>query len=165
MNNEKTKQKKKFRQRTSIQTTSTTSNSEKHESADGGNINKEPLKPLCPLLAKDSEWVDILQTSTNDKKSNKNNDEEVLQHCEDGRHTEPLALMFPGLLEKDPEMLEGMLNKAMSTTEVTKYLVGQKANFTFMKKVNRLIPTDKKWLESVSEDSSSCCSMESKSHD
>lgn len=52
-------------------------------------------------------------------------------------------LMFPQLLEEDPEMVEGMLNKAMSTTEVTKHLVGQKANFAFMKKVNRLIPSDK----------------------
>ncbi|XP_050361979.1 uncharacterized protein LOC126781180 [Nymphalis io] len=168
MNNEETKQKKKNRQKTSIQTTSTATNSETREIADGGHINKEPLKPLYPLAAKDSEWVDILQTTTNDKNSNKNNDEEVLlQHveCEDGPQTEPLALMFPGLLEKDPEMLEGMLNKAMSTTEVTKYLVGQKANFAFMKKVNRLIPTDKKWLESLTEDSTSCFSMESKLHD
>lgn len=51
--------------------------------------------------------------------------------------------MFPSLLQSDPEMLEGILNKVMSTTEVTKHLVGHKANFSFMKKVNRLIPTDK----------------------
>lgn len=57
----------------------------------------------------------------------------------------PLAIMFPGLLEKDPNTLEGVLNKVMSTTEVTKHLVnlGQKANFTFMKKADRLIPRDK----------------------
>lgn len=51
--------------------------------------------------------------------------------------------MFPGLLQKDPEMLEGIVNKVMSTTEITKHLVGQKANFACMKKVGRLIPTDK----------------------
>lgn len=53
--------------------------------------------------------------------------------------------MFPGLLEKDPQTLEGMLTKAMSTTEVTKHLVnlGEKADFTFMKKSTRLIPKDK----------------------
>lgn len=53
--------------------------------------------------------------------------------------------MFPDLLEKDPQTLQGMLTKSMSTTEVTKHLVdlGQKANFTFMKKANRLIPPDK----------------------
>lgn len=53
--------------------------------------------------------------------------------------------MFPGLLEHDPQTFQGMLNKAMSTTEVTRHLVdlGQKANFTFMKKANRLIPRDK----------------------
>lgn len=57
----------------------------------------------------------------------------------------PLAIMFPGLLDKDPQTLQGMLTKAMSTTEVTRHLVdlGQKANFTFMKKANRLIPPDK----------------------
>lgn len=57
----------------------------------------------------------------------------------------PLAIMFPGLLEKDPQTLEGMLTKAMSTTEVTKHLVklGEKADFTFMKKSTRLIPKDK----------------------
>lgn len=54
--------------------------------------------------------------------------------------------MFPGLLEKDPHMIEGMLNRAMSTSEVTKHLVGQKANFACMKKVNRLIPSDKVML-------------------
>lgn len=53
--------------------------------------------------------------------------------------------MFPGLLDKDPQMLQGMLDRAMSTTEVTKHLVdlGQKANFTFMKKSDRLIPREK----------------------
>lgn len=53
--------------------------------------------------------------------------------------------MFPGLLDKDPKTLQGMLTKAMSTTEVTRHLVdlGQKANFTFMKKADRLIPPDK----------------------
>lgn len=57
----------------------------------------------------------------------------------------PLAVMFPGLLDKDPQTLQGVLNKAMSTTEVTRHLVdlGQKANFTFMKKADRLIPPDK----------------------
>lgn len=58
---------------------------------------------------------------------------------------EPLAIMFPGLLDKDPQTLQGMLNRVMSTTEVTRHLVdlGQKANFTFMKKADRLIPPDK----------------------
>lgn len=57
----------------------------------------------------------------------------------------PLAIMFPGLLDKDPQTLQGMLTKAMSTTEVTRHLVdlGQKANFTFMKKADRLIPPEK----------------------
>lgn len=57
----------------------------------------------------------------------------------------PLAIMFPGLLDKDPTTLQGMLTKAMSTTEVTRHLVdlGQKANFTFMKKADRLIPPNK----------------------
>ncbi|KAI8427680.1 hypothetical protein MSG28_002141 [Choristoneura fumiferana] len=65
--------------------------------------------------------------------------------CEDGPELKPIAIMFPDLLEKDPQTLQGMLTKSMSTTEVTKHLVdlGQKANFTFMKKANRLIPPDK----------------------
>lgn len=60
----------------------------------------------------------------------------------------PLAIMFPSLLEGDPQTLEGMLNKAMSTTEVTRHLVdlGEKANFAGMKKANRLIPPDKVYL-------------------
>lgn len=53
--------------------------------------------------------------------------------------------MFPGLLDKDPQTLHGMLNRNMSTTEVTRQLVdlGQKANFEFMKKTDRLIPPEK----------------------
>lgn len=62
----------------------------------------------------------------------------------------PLAIMFPGLLE-DPQTLEGMLTKVMSTTEVTRHLVdlGEKANFTFMKKANRLIPPDKVLMNDI----------------
>lgn len=51
--------------------------------------------------------------------------------------------MFPGILDNDPEMLDRLVNKVISTTEMTKRLVGQKANFTCMKKVDRLIPADK----------------------
>lgn len=68
--------------------------------------------------------------------------------CEDGPEMKPLALMFPSLLEEDPDTLQGMLNKVMSTTEVTKHLVGQKANFAFMKKVDRLIPIEKVLISS-----------------
>ncbi|XP_032510640.1 uncharacterized protein LOC116765304 isoform X2 [Danaus plexippus] len=123
-------------------------------------IGHTTQEPQCTLLAaKDSEWVDIVQTPSNSKLDN-NNDEAV--ECEEGPQMKPLMLMFPQLLEEDPEMVEGMLNKAMSTTEVTKHLVGQKANFAFMKKVNRLIPSDKKWLETVSEyNTPPCCSKES----
>lgn len=63
--------------------------------------------------------------------------------CEDGPEMKPLTILFPGLLEKDKQTLEDMLNKTMSTTEVTKHLLGQKANFSLMKKVERLIPNDK----------------------
>lgn len=65
--------------------------------------------------------------------------------CENGLDKKPLAILFPSLLGKDPQTLKGVLNKAMSTTEVTKHLVdlGQKANFAFMKKTNRLIPYNK----------------------
>lgn len=64
--------------------------------------------------------------------------------CEDGPELKPIAIMFPGLID-DPQTLQGVINKAMSTTEVTRHLVdlGQKANFTFMKKADRLIPPDK----------------------
>ncbi|KPI93902.1 hypothetical protein RR46_13067 [Papilio xuthus] len=109
-----------------------------------GNVTK----PLPPLLAKDSEWVDILQSSTTKPIYNdKLEEEELLQlvDCENGLDKKPLAILFPSLLEKDPQTLKGVLNKAMSTTEVTKHLVdlGQKANFAFMKKTNRLIPYNK----------------------
>ncbi|XP_061707092.1 uncharacterized protein LOC133517727 isoform X2 [Cydia pomonella] len=112
------------------------------------NIN-DLEEPCCPLIAKDSEWVDILQTPHRTMSSEST--EEV--ESEDGRETKPLAIMFPGLLAKDPQTLQNMLTKAMSTTEVTKHLVdlGQKANFKYMKKSSRLIPLDKEWLESVSE--------------
>ncbi|XP_053607876.1 uncharacterized protein LOC128673727 isoform X2 [Plodia interpunctella] len=103
---------------------------------------------LCPLLAKDSEWVDIIQTPV------------PSVECEEGSQIRPLAAMFPDLLDKDPRTLQGMLNKTMSTTEVTRTLVdlGQKANFKFMKKTDRLIPPDKKWLDSLTEYSSSIMS-------
>ncbi|XP_026737796.1 uncharacterized protein LOC113501019 isoform X2 [Trichoplusia ni] len=130
-------------------------------------LRKQP-EPLCPLLAKDSEWVDILQSSLTDtirSSTNVSDEEEVLQlvECEDGPQMKPLAIMFPGLLDKDPQTLQGMLTKAMSTTEVTRHLVdlGQKANFTFMKKANRLIPPDKQWMESLTENSNSHCSVDS----
>ncbi|XP_053607790.1 uncharacterized protein LOC128673727 isoform X1 [Plodia interpunctella] len=121
---------------------------------------------LCPLLAKDSEWVDIIQTPVPSVRANSSpnvsDEEEVLQlvECEEGSQIRPLAAMFPDLLDKDPRTLQGMLNKTMSTTEVTRTLVdlGQKANFKFMKKTDRLIPPDKKWLDSLTEYSSSIMS-------
>ncbi|CAH1645027.1 unnamed protein product [Spodoptera littoralis] len=125
-------------------------------------------QPLCALLAKDSEWVDILQSPQTDaarSSTNVSDEEEVLQlvECEDGPQMKPLAIMFPGLLDKDPKTLQGMLTKAMSTTEVTRHLVdlGQKANFNFMKKADRLIPPDKQWMESLTENSNSYCSINS----
>ncbi|RVE51208.1 hypothetical protein evm_004173 [Chilo suppressalis] len=134
--------------------------------SDAMPLSEESPEPLCPLAAKDSEWVDILQTpNTGPGKSSSNlsDGEEELQLVdgEDGPQTKPLAIMFPGILEKDPSTLQGMLNKAMSTTEVTRHLVdlGQKANFTFMKQADRLIPRDKQWLESLTEDSNSVTSM------
>lgn len=71
---------------------------------------------------------------------------------EDGPQMKPLAIMFPDLLEKDPQTLQGVLNRVMSTTEVTRHLVdlGQKANFTAMKKADRLIPPDKVNIEYIS---------------
>ncbi|KAJ0181744.1 hypothetical protein K1T71_002466 [Dendrolimus kikuchii] len=143
------------------QKTSATTNPE--TSRPDSEINAS--EPLCPLLAKDSEWVDILQTNPNGPNSSTNvsDDEEILQlvECEDGPQMKPLAIMFPGLLDKDPQTLQGMLDRAMSTTEVTRHLVdlGQKANFTFMKKADRLIPKDKQWLESLSENTNSDCSL------
>ncbi|XP_034828676.1 uncharacterized protein [Maniola hyperantus] len=130
----------------------------KGESSSNAN-EVERAEPQCPLLAKDSEWVDIIQ-NTPDSKSN-SDAEAILQlvEHEDGAETKPLVLMFPGLLVEDPEMIQGMLNRAMSTSEVTKHLVGQKANFAFMKKVDRLIPNDRKWLESLTENRTSLCSM------
>ncbi|CAH2104799.1 unnamed protein product [Euphydryas editha] len=147
--------------------TLTSTQSETCKTVDKNKSNEKSLKPRCSLAAKDSEWVDILQTSSNKTNfiENSNEEEEIqLVESESGPQIKPLALMFPDLLQNDPEILEGILNKVMSTTEVTKHLIGHKANFAFMKKVNRLIPTDKKWLESVSE-CTSCCSMESKSED
>ncbi|XP_052747280.1 uncharacterized protein LOC112058239 [Bicyclus anynana] len=122
-----------------------TTHPETSKGENSSNPNEiEKSEPQCPLLAKDSEWVDILQTTSTDSKGN-SEDEAILQlvECEEGAESKPLVLMFPGLLDEDPQTIEGMLNKAMSTSEVTKHLVGQKANFAFMKKVNRLIPTDK----------------------
>ncbi|KAJ2953528.1 hypothetical protein O0L34_g1130 [Tuta absoluta] len=125
---------------------------------------------VCPLLAKDSEWVDIMQSpfpSTPAPSYTSVGDEEDLLQlvdCEDGPESEPLAIMFPGLLEQDPQTFEGMLTKAMSTTEVTRHLVdlGAKANFQFMKKSNKLIPRDKLRLEKVNESdySPSHCSFD-----
>ncbi|XP_037297561.1 uncharacterized protein LOC115441053 isoform X2 [Manduca sexta] len=123
-----------------------------------------PSGPECPLLAKDSGWVDILQN--NPASSSQSTDKSVEEvDCEDRPKMKPLAIMFPGLLQEDPQTLQGILNKAMSTTEVTKHLVdlGQKANFTFMKKANRLIPPEKQWLESVTETSNSFSSINSPS--
>ncbi|KAI5641582.1 hypothetical protein NE865_06339 [Phthorimaea operculella] len=125
---------------------------------------------VCPLLAKDSEWVDIMQSpfpNTPAPSSTSVGDEEdllQLVECEDGPESEPLAIMFPGLLEQDPQMLKGIITKAMSTTEVTRHLVdlGAKANFQFMKKSNKLIPRDKPRLEKVNESdySPSHCSFD-----
>ncbi|XP_052756849.1 uncharacterized protein LOC116412790 isoform X2 [Galleria mellonella] len=136
------------------------------------NVNNQDghktTQPLCSLLAKDSEWVDVLQSpmiETNKSSNNVSDEEEVLQlvECKEDPQMKPLAIMFPGLLKKDPQTLQEMLTRAMSTTEVTKHLVelGQKANFTLMKKATRLIPRDKQWLESLTENSNSNSSIAS----
>ncbi|CAH0726602.1 unnamed protein product, partial [Brenthis ino] len=105
----------------------------------------EAQEPQFALLAKDSEWINIFPNSPIDKQSCSRSDGEEVLHVdsEDRPQTQPIALMFPGLSQKHPEMLEGIVNKVMSTTEITKHLVGQKANFACMKKVGRLIPIDK----------------------
>ncbi|CAH2238117.1 jg18495 [Pararge aegeria aegeria] len=153
--------KKKYKRRKHETLVTTRPETSKGESSSNANEAEQP-EPKCPLLAKDSEWVDILKTAADSKDEKNNSGEEAIPHlveCEDGAETKPLVLMFPGLLDKYPDMIEGMLNKAMSTSEVTKHLVGQKANFSCMKKVDRLIPSDKKWLESLTEQSTSLCSI------
>ncbi|XP_073941590.1 uncharacterized protein isoform X2 [Choristoneura fumiferana] len=155
MNTNENKKKFKKPKKKTQSTTNPVASSSRHTG--DSNINNA-VEPICPLLAKDSEWVDILQTPSKSSASHSYEEEFTFQvDCEDGPELKPIAIMFPDLLEKDPQTLQGMLTKSMSTTEVTKHLVdlGQKANFTFMKKANRLIPPDKKWLGSLSEDSDS----------
>ncbi|CAK1549790.1 unnamed protein product [Leptosia nina] len=116
----------------------------------------------CSLIAKDSEWVDILGNSSNSSRTDDSNTpagEIIVQ--DDESYLEPLTLMFPNLLQEDPETLQGIVNKAISTTEVTKHLIGHKANFSFLKKVDRLIPPERQWLEHVSESSKSYESINS----
>ncbi|CAB3249855.1 unnamed protein product [Arctia plantaginis] len=148
-------------------TTKTTNPGSSRPSNESSVHGKQTREPLCPLLAKDSEWVDnTLQPLTESPRTSDGSiEEEVLQlvDCEDGPQMKPLAIMFPDLLKKDPQTLQGVLNRVMSTTEVTRHLVdlGQKANFTFMKKADRLIPPDKQWMESLPENSSSYYSVNS----
>ncbi|VVC91882.1 unnamed protein product [Leptidea sinapis] len=76
-----------------------------------------------------------------------------------------MTSMFPNLLDEDPETLDSIINSTISTTDVTRHLVGHKADFTFLKKVERLIPPDKKWLESVQENSNSLSSIDTRGHE
>ncbi|CAH4004708.1 unnamed protein product [Pieris brassicae] len=110
----------------------------------------------CALVAKDSEWIDNLKTSNNTNLTNCNtaSGEDIAQP-ENESPIQPLTLMFPNLLQEPAGTLEAIANKTLSTTEVTKHLIGHKANFEFLKKVSRLLPPEKEWLAQLSECSNS----------
>ncbi|CAF4758726.1 unnamed protein product [Pieris macdunnoughi] len=112
----------------------------------------------CALVAKDSEWIDIIGTPSNNTNltnyCNTPSGEKIAQP-ENESQIQPLTLMFPNLLQEPAGTLEAIANKTLSTTEVTKHLIGHKAHFEFLKKVNRLIPPEKEWLAQLSECSNS----------
>ncbi|CAG4968235.1 unnamed protein product [Colias eurytheme] len=144
---------------------STNYNSQQTQPSNANPRNKDNtvdcVKHQCPLLAKDSEWVDFLESTSYDIKLKDHNNNPAGEEVqpEDDSQIKPIALMFPNLLNEDRLPLEGIVNRAISTTEVTRHLVGHKANFSFLRKVNRLIPPDKVWLESLSEKSISSNSI------
>lgn len=49
-------------------------------------VVRKPLEPLCPLLAKDSEWVDILQTPGNSPESTNVSEEEAVLQLVNARY-------------------------------------------------------------------------------
>ncbi|XP_022128087.1 uncharacterized protein LOC111002247 [Pieris rapae] len=114
----------------------------------------------CALVAKDSEWIDIIGRPSNQTNyCNTPSGEEIAQP-ENESQIQPLTLMFPNLLQEPAETLEAIANKTLSTTEVTKHLIGHKAHFELLKKVNRLIPPEKEWLPPLSECSNSADSSD-----
>ncbi|CAG9099727.1 unnamed protein product [Plutella xylostella] len=145
-------------------------NTNKGPRVDTSNDHGVREPPLCPLAAKDSEWVGVCKIPRPRQPSTSlHGAEERELHIvkrEDVPAIKPVNLLFPGLLEKDPETVKGIYTKLMSTTDVTKRLVdlGQKANFTFMNKTARLIPRDKKWLECVTENTNSLDSSTTTMH-
>lgn len=62
--------------------------------------------------------------------------------------TTPFAAMFPGLVQRDPQALEGIATRTMSTTEITRRLVNldERADLT-ARKMQRLIPKNKVTME------------------
>ncbi|XP_050675563.1 uncharacterized protein LOC126972703 [Leptidea sinapis] len=120
-----------------------------------------------PLIAKDSEWVDISGTQAASSRGHAGQAGEHVQQSapEEGEVKRVMTSMFPNLLDEDPETLDSIINSTISTTDVTRHLVGHKADFTFLKKVERLIPPDKKWLESVQENSNSLSSIDTRGHE
>lgn len=104
---------------------------------------------FIPLAARDSKWVDLAFYNPNfgNQQEDEDLDEEELQSVDvDGNGKPPLLILFPGLSEKESVNL----GQTGSTSDITKLLVGQKADFSRMRSSRRLFSNDNK-LSSVQE--------------
>lgn len=90
-----------------------------------------------PLSAKDSEWVGIKFSKDNNDPVTTNDEEKEIQIVEtEEKETPPIFIIFPNLRHYDEKQLD-----QVSTSELTKLLVGQRPDFTIMKTAERLLPT------------------------
>ncbi|GJQ85622.1 hypothetical protein Trydic_g20172 [Trypoxylus dichotomus] len=108
---------------------------------------------FIPLASRDSKWVDLAFYNPNFENQQEEDDseEEELQIVNvDGNAKPPLLILFPGLSEKENASVASNIGQVGSTSDITKLLVGQKADFSRMRSSRKLFSNDTK-LSSVQE--------------
>nr|XP_022912973.1 uncharacterized protein LOC111423827 isoform X1 [Onthophagus taurus] len=104
---------------------------------------------FIPLAARDSKWVDLAFYNPNFKSQQEDEcDEEELQIIDEDGLIQPIFLLFPGLADESKDSSNLLTN--VSTSDVTKMLVGQKADFSHMRSSRKLLPPENT-LKSVQE--------------
>lgn len=105
--------------------------------------NSSDQESYLPPAAKDSTWVG-LQVYNNPHctpdAEDSDDEEEVVQIINSEREDRhPILIIFPGLKEVYPKQAT-IVSGSESTTNITKSLVGQKADFAYLKTAKKLKP-------------------------
>lgn len=112
-------------------------------------LSSDEDNDFVPLAAKDSTWVDLdfynPNFSTNFEDEEYDEDMQSLDGEVDSSNQQPFFILFPDMSSNASE-----LSAMESTTDITKMLVGKKANFSHIRSSKKMLSKDVR-LKSVIE--------------